>query len=101
MDRIKILGLGCVNCWRLGPVTRRVGQLLNIPVEIEKVTNSAEIIKYPILTTPGLVINGKWAPSRANLESGLKSPGGCRAKGMMGRAVPCGYFFLRSLYANY
>ena len=56
---IKILGSGCSNCRRLELVTRKVGDTLGIEAEIKKVTDYAEIMKWPILSTPGLVINDK------------------------------------------
>ena len=59
MVNIKVLGSGCANCKRLEAVTRKVVESLGIEAEIEKVTEYAEIMKYPILATPGLVINGK------------------------------------------
>lgn len=59
MKNIKILGSGCANCKRLEATTRKVVNALGIETEIEKVTDYAEIMKYPILSTPGLVINEK------------------------------------------
>lgn len=59
MLNIKVLGSGCANCKRLEATVRKVVETLAIEVEIEKVTDYAEIIKWPILSTPGLVINDK------------------------------------------
>ena len=59
MVNIKVLGSGCANCKRLEETTRKVVETLAIEAEIEKVTDYAEIMKWPILSTPGLVINEK------------------------------------------
>lgn len=59
MVNIKILGSGCANCKRLEAVVRNVVAAQGMEAEIEKVTEYAEIMKYPILSTPGLVINAK------------------------------------------
>lgn len=59
MVNIKILGSGCSNCKRLETETRKVVESLGLEAEVEKVTDYAEIMKYPILSTPGLVINDK------------------------------------------
>ncbi len=59
MVNIKVLGSGCANCKRLEATTRKVVETLAIEAEIEKVTDYAEIMKWPILSTPGLVINDK------------------------------------------
>jgi small redox-active disulfide protein 2 len=59
MINIKVLGSGCANCKKLEATTRKVVADLAIEAEIEKVTDYAEIMKWPILSTPGLVINGK------------------------------------------
>jgi small redox-active disulfide protein 2 len=59
MVNIKVLGSGCANCKRLEATARKVVETLAIEAEIEKVTEYAEIMKWPILSTPGLVINGK------------------------------------------
>ena len=59
MLNIKVLGSGCENCKRLAYLTDRAVTNLAIEAKIEKVTDYAEIMKYPILSTPGLVINEK------------------------------------------
>ena len=57
MLKIKILGPGCSNCQKLAYMTQRAITHLSIEAEIEKVTDHAAIMQYPILSTPGLVIN--------------------------------------------
>jgi small redox-active disulfide protein 2 len=59
MINVKILGSGCPNCKRLEAVVRKVVETRSLQAEIEKVTDYAEIMKWPILATPGLVVNGK------------------------------------------
>ena len=59
MLNIKVLGPGCQNCQNLASLTTRAVDSLGIEARIEKVTDHAEIMKYKILATPGLVINEK------------------------------------------
>jgi small redox-active disulfide protein 2 len=56
---IKVLGPGCANCKALAYLAQRAVTQLGIEARIEKVTDYAEIMKYPILSTPGLVVNEK------------------------------------------
>ena len=56
---VKILGSGCANCKRLEQIVRQVVERQNMEAEILKVTNFDDIMKYPIISTPGLVINEK------------------------------------------
>ncbi len=59
MLNIKVLGSGCANCKRLEANARKAVDDLQLQAEVEKVTDMTEIMKWPILSTPGLVVNGK------------------------------------------
>lgn len=54
---IKVLGPGCANCVKVENVVRRAIITLGIEANVAKVTDYEEIMQYPILNTPGLVIN--------------------------------------------
>ena len=56
---IKILGTGCAKCHKLAQVVREVVDEIKLEAEVEEVGDITRILEYPILTTPGLVINDK------------------------------------------
>jgi small redox-active disulfide protein 2 len=56
---IKVLGPGCARCHQLEQAAKEVVKELGIEASIEEVKDIKKITAYPILTTPGLVINEK------------------------------------------
>ena len=59
MLTIKVLGPGCQNCKNLEAVARKATTNFGVEAEFIKITDWNEIKKYPIMYTPGLVINEK------------------------------------------
>ena len=56
---IKILGPGCKNCISLEENTKEALKQMKIDASVDKVTDLAQIAGYGVMSTPGLVINGK------------------------------------------
>jgi small redox-active disulfide protein 2 len=78
MLTVKVLGSGCANCKKLEAVTKKVIDELGLEAQIEHVTEYADIMKYPIMSTPGLVVNEKVVssgriPSEGEIASWLKN----------------------------
>ena len=56
---IKILGTGCPKCKSLEKLTREVVEQNGLSAEISKVEDIMEIMKFNVMSTPALVVNGK------------------------------------------
>ncbi|MBL1216963.1 MAG: thioredoxin family protein [Planctomycetes bacterium] len=59
MTRIQILGTGCPKCQTLFENARTAANQSGVECELEKVTDLSEIMKYGVMMTPALVINGQ------------------------------------------
>jgi len=60
---IKVLGPGCTNCLNLEKLCREVISENSVEAEIEKITDFKDIMAHGILSTPGLIIDGKTVSS--------------------------------------
>ena len=56
---IKVLGPGCFTCRKLEEMARVALKELGINGTVLKVTDIGEIAKHGLLSTPGLIVNGK------------------------------------------
>jgi len=59
MKNIKVLGSGCRNCEITSKVIAQAAKEAGVQIALEKVTDIAEIIAYGVMSTPGVVVDGK------------------------------------------
>ncbi len=59
MKKIQILGTGCPKCKKLAENAETAAKELGIEFEIEKVMDINEIMKFGVIMTPALVVDGK------------------------------------------
>ena len=59
MKKLQILGTGCPKCKKLAELTEEAARSLGIDYEIEKVTDIQEIMKFGVMMTPGLAVDGE------------------------------------------
>ena len=59
MRRIQILGTGCPKCRNLAENAESAAKALGIEYTIEKVTDINEIMKFGVMMTPALAVDGK------------------------------------------
>jgi small redox-active disulfide protein 2 len=74
MKNIKILGTGCANCQNTMKLVDDVAKAKGVAIELEKVEELKLIMGYGVMSTPGVVIDGKvvhagGVPTRAKVES--------------------------------
>lgn len=73
---IKVLGTGCANCRATVALIEQVAQAKGVAIALSKVEDLQQIMGYGIMSTPGVVIDGKvvhagGVPSRDKIEKWL------------------------------
>jgi small redox-active disulfide protein 2 len=74
MKNVKILGTGCANCHNTLALVEAVAKERGVEITLEKVENLPDIMSYGVMSTPGVVIDGKvvhagGVPSRDKVAS--------------------------------
>ncbi|RLB64460.1 MAG: thioredoxin family protein [Deltaproteobacteria bacterium] len=70
---MQILGTGCAKCEKLAANAKQAAESLGLDYEMEKISDLNQIMAFGVMTTPGLVVDGKVlvagkVPSPADLE---------------------------------
>lgn len=73
MKQIKILGTGCANCLNTQKLVEEVAKARGVEIQLEKVEDMRKIMAYGVMSTPGVVIDGKvvhagGVPARSKIE---------------------------------
>jgi small redox-active disulfide protein 2 len=58
MSKIEVLGPGCPKCQVLYERVRQATEELGLSCEIEKVTDVEALMRYGVLSTPAMVVDG-------------------------------------------
>ncbi len=58
MKKIQILGTGCPKCKKLAENTEAAAQSMGLEYELEKITDINEIMKFGVMMTPALAVDG-------------------------------------------
>ena len=56
--KIQVLGSGCARCKQLTAAAERAVAELGLGVPVEKVEDLREIVKFKVMTTPALAVDG-------------------------------------------
>lgn len=78
MKDIKVLGTGCANCKSTVALIQQVAQAKGVAVSLEKIEDLQAIMGYGVMSTPGVVVDGKLVhaggiPGRDKVEQWLSA----------------------------
>jgi len=59
MKKIQVLGSGCKNCETTAKLIQIAADEAGVKIELEKVTDIAQIMRHGIMSTPGVIVDGK------------------------------------------
>ncbi len=59
MKDIKVLGTGCANCRNTIKLIEEMAAARGVAITLTKVEDLPEIMKYGVMSTPGVVVDGK------------------------------------------
>ena len=59
MKNIKVLGSGCRSCEITAKAIAQAAKEADVEIELEKITDIAQIMSFGVMSTPGVVVDGK------------------------------------------
>ena len=59
MKNIKVLGTGCANCKTTLKLIEEIAKEKGVEIQLEKVEDLQAIMGYGVMSTPGVVLDGK------------------------------------------
>jgi len=59
MKKIQILGTGCPKCRKLAENAEAAARALGIEYSLEKITDVNEVMKFGVMLTPALAVDGE------------------------------------------
>lgn len=76
MKNIKVLGTGCANCKTTLKLIETAAKEKGVEIQLEKVEQLQDIIAFGVMSTPGVVVDGKvvhagGVPSRDKINGWL------------------------------
>lgn len=76
VKNVKVLGMGCASCKATLKLVEEVAKGKGVAIHLEKVENPQEILRYGVMSTPGVVVDGKLVhsggiPERSKVEDWL------------------------------
>lgn len=75
---VKVLGTGCAKCKQTVALIEQAAQAKGVSVTLEKVEDIQAIMSYGVMSTPGVVVDGKvvhagGVPAREKVEKWLEA----------------------------
>ncbi len=76
---VKVLGSGCRNCRNTAALIEEVAAEQGVAIDLQKVEETAEIMRYGVMSTPGVVVDGEvvhagGVPDRKEVAQWLDAP---------------------------
>ncbi|MBS1197511.1 MAG: thiol-disulfide isomerase and thioredoxin family protein [Proteobacteria bacterium] len=73
MKEVKVLGTGCANCRNTIVLIETIAREKGVEISLQKVDQLQDIMSYGVMSTPGVVIDGKvvhagGVPARGKVE---------------------------------
>lgn len=59
MKRLQVLGTGCSKCRKLAANAEAAARALGLEYQLEKVTDLNQIMRFGVLVTPALAVDGQ------------------------------------------